>query len=790
MFRRFIPLLAVLAAASVISAADYMFPSPKPPANLDPSNTLVKQYVTIIFDDNAYSGGAGTQYEPQPNATWAQLGWVNGTGGGTNNPFNITETVNPIGIAWAKNALGLKTNPNGQKIHMTFNLIAGVFCPTWGATWQDRQSKFGSYVDPAQPYVAGVSGFLAISRSWGREFAVGLTQASYNDIQKDAITPMDSSLLKAGHEIGNHTLDHMEPNSPLPNNALGFGLWSGEGFDPGTDRDNEGNAFIPNEQETYGLLSNSWALTNGWEMFAGNKISVKAWKGSISLGDAQLKQYLHMQGAGVDIFGFRAPRLETNSNQFFALKELGYQYDDGLEEGYEETMDGSNQLWPYTVDNGTPNNYVQKNNNEKIYLDSMPSGLWEIPLTTVVIPAELRPAIYSKYRQISKGAGETWASNADSVRIDSLAWISNGKISNLDFNMFILWGMTGSEFLKTMVYNLDLRLKHGKAPFQLALHTDFYTPIYDNATLQLPININSYGLVISKGWNTYKDRQAAVSAFLDTAKARGCYVVSGHELIEAMKVLQAKDSAGVAETLSGTWTFGNNTGVSTTTLPTATGDHFSATVTFGASTADCGYLLPVVPGLLTKLNHISLSYKTTAPLELRLKCGTTTVYKVLLNNVGPQAASGLIPISAFVRDDTAGYTASVPVAQISGIEIAPLAVGTAHPAANFTVSNLRTYGAKIPLGIASTMPLSRRLDLFLNKISSSRIVFTAPSAGSFQVRLYGLDGKLVQSCRADAQKAGLTSVNLAGKLGPNMYIVKISGNGSQCVSRSIVTAGL
>ena len=162
-----------------------------------------------------------------------------------------------------------------------------------------------------------------------------------------------------------------------------------------------------------------------------------------------------------------------------------------------------------------------------------------------------------------------------------------------------------------------------------------------------------------------------------TAIKRGCNVVSGHELVVAMKALQAKDSAGVAETLSGTWTFGNNQAVSTTTVPSAAGDHFSATVTFGAAGADCGYLLPVTAGALTGLTHISLSYRTTAP-----------------------------------------------------------------------------------------------------------------SAGSFQVRLYGLDGKLVRSCRADAQKAGLTNVNLAGKLGPNMYIVKISGNGSQCVSRSIVTAGL
>jgi hypothetical protein len=791
MIRRLFPIIAVLAAASLVSAADYMFPSPRPPANLAPSNASVKQYVAVIFDDNAYSGGSGTQYEPLANATYAQMGWVNGTGGGTNNPFNITETVNPIGIAWAKNTIGSKTNPGGAKIHMTFNLITGVFCPTWGPSWQDRRSKFGAYYDPAQPYVAGVSGFDSISRSWGREFAVGLTQASNNDVQKDAITPMDSSLIKAGFEIGNHTIDHMEPNSPLPNNALGFGIWAGEGFDPGVDRDNEGNPISPDEQTQYGLPANSWALTNGWEMDAGKKLSITAWKGAIALGEAQLKQYLHMTGAGTDIFGFRSPRLESNSNQFFALKQLNYQYDDGLEEGYEETMDGTNPIWPYTLDNGSPNDFVQKSNGEKIYLDSMPAALWELPLDAVVVPVALRPGIYSKYRQISLGAGDTWAAHADSVAADSLAWIANGKITALDFNMFVLWGMTGPEFLQTMIYNLDARLQHGKAPMQLGCHTDYYTPIYDNATLQMPINASGYGLIVSKGWSTYLTRQAAVSAFLDTAIKRGCYVVSGHELIEALKTLQASQPAVVAETLSGTWTYANALGTSTTTLASAIGDHFGpATVTFNGADIDCGYMIPVAAGALTGLTDISLTYQTSEPLEVRLICGNIT-YKALLNNLGGSPkASGIIPMSAFVRDDTTGYTPPVNVSLINGLEIAPVAVGAAHPAATFTVSNLRTYGVKLPLAVSSSMLSSNVVKLTMNKISSARVMFTAPTAGSYMVRMYALDGKMIQSCNVNVPKTGVASAAFTAKLSASMYIIKISGNGTQCVAKTLVTAGL
>jgi hypothetical protein len=497
-----------------------------------------------------------------------------------------------------------------------------------------------------------------------------------------------------------------------------------------------------------------------------------------------------MQGAGKDIYGFRAPRLETNSCQSFALKQLGYQYDDGLEEGYEDYINETNPIWPYTTDNGTPNSFIQKNIDEKIYLDSMPAALWELPLDAVVVPVALRPQVYTKYHQISTGAKDEWALNADSARADSISWVSNGKVTALDFNMFILWGMDSSEFVQTMKANLTARMQHGKAPVQLAAHTDYYTPIYDNATLMLPLNKDAYGLVVTKGWNTYKNRQGAVSAFLDYAIAQGCYVVSGHELIEALKILQATDAPGTAETLSGTWTFGNNAGTSTTTLATTTGDHFGpATVTFGAAGADCGYLLPVTAGALTGLHHISLSYKTSQPLELRLICGTIT-YKVLLNNIGPQVASGIIPMSAFVRDDTVGYTAPITVAQINGIEIAPLAVGTAHPAATFTVSNLKTYGVKLPLAVTAPMITSNDVKLTVNRISSARAEFTAPVAGFYTVRMYGLNGKLFQTCNVNVAKAGVASAVFNGRLSPSIYIVKISGNGIQRVGRTIVTAGL
>jgi len=64
--------------------------------------------------------------------------------------------------------------------------------------------------------------------------------------------------------------------------------------------------------------------------------------------------------------------------------------------------------------------------------------------------------------------------------------------------------------------------------------------------------------------------------------------------------------------------------------------NLSATVTFADSIDDCGFLAPVTAGMLTGLDHVSLTYQTTAPIKLMLVVsGSTATYDVLLNNCGP-----------------------------------------------------------------------------------------------------------------------------------------------------------
>jgi hypothetical protein len=160
---------------------------------------------------------------------------------------------------------------------------------------------------------------------------------------------------------------------------------------------------------------------------------------------------------------------------------------------------------------------------------------------------------------------------------------------------------------------------------------------------------------------------------------------------------------------------------------------------------------------------------------------------VLLNNLGPQATSGLIPMSAFVLSDKIGYGANVPVASITGIEIAPIAVGALPPAATFSVSNLKTYGAQVITGVKNRPLFTAAAKFALDRVSPTGIAFTAPSAGAYTVAFYTLSGMLVKSLNVTAQKTGLTNIGFSGRLGTSIYLVKIAGSGRQLVAKTIVS---
>jgi peptidoglycan/xylan/chitin deacetylase (PgdA/CDA1 family) len=149
------------------------------------------------------------------------------------------------------------------------------------------------------------------------------------------------------------------------------------------------------------------------------------------------------------ITGFRSPYLLYNDDTFTVIKELGFAYDCSIETGLDAQSDGSNFRWPYRLDGGSPDNPRVKGH----------PGLWELPVYVLIVPPELRMGIK---KRVPKFDAET------------------GKVRGLDWNLLASpreggYGFTRDEYLQTLKYSLNLRLKGNRAPMLFGAHTPFYT---------------------------------------------------------------------------------------------------------------------------------------------------------------------------------------------------------------------------------------------------------------------------------------------------------------------------
>lgn len=201
------------------------------------------------------------------------------------------------------------------------------------------------------------------------------------------------------------------------------------------------------------------------------------------------------EGAGIkpeDIQGFRTPFLFYNDNVFTVLKEKGFHYDCSIEEGFQEDQDGTNFLWPYTLDNGSPGHEMQavigNQDMANIKVNSHP-GLWEMPAYAVVVPPD---SLCDKYGVPTGFRSKmSWYPGFD---------VNAGKITGLDYNM---WGynkarMNRAEFTATLKYTLDLRMQGNRAPFLFGAHTQYYVHTWNAGTNAIEL----------------EDRQGAIEDFI------------------------------------------------------------------------------------------------------------------------------------------------------------------------------------------------------------------------------------------------------------------------------------
>jgi hypothetical protein len=153
--------------------------------------------------------------------------------------------------------------------------------------------------------------------------------------------------------------------------------------------------------------------------------------------------------------GFRTPFLEYADATLTAAQNQGFAYDCSLEEGTQDDQDGRNFVWPYQLDRGSPAN---------------PSigphrGLWEIPVYVFIVPPD------SACSRLGVPPGLREALKARQPYFET----ASGKITGMDWNLWCEYRMTPAEFLATIRYTLELRVRGNRAPLTIGVHSELYS---------------------------------------------------------------------------------------------------------------------------------------------------------------------------------------------------------------------------------------------------------------------------------------------------------------------------
>ena len=205
----------------------------------------------------------------------------------------------------------------------------------------------------------------------------------------------------------------------------------------------------------------------------GQEFSQAQWAEEIALCHSELTA---LAIDAKDITGFRTPFLGYNDNTFKAVEAHGFTYDCSIEEGSDKEQDGTNFFWPYTLDEASPGNQNDhtKSDGEIPLVGSYP-GLWEIPAHMVIAPPDEKCEEYG----VEVGFRHRLDAYKYTTDPDNEFDVADGKITGLDYNCLVMFGMNASEWLGTLKYTLDLRLAGNRAPFTFGGHSDVYATGYD-----------------------------------------------------------------------------------------------------------------------------------------------------------------------------------------------------------------------------------------------------------------------------------------------------------------------
>ncbi|MGM0462396.1 MAG: hypothetical protein ACQEQ4_08265, partial [Fibrobacterota bacterium] len=338
--------------------------------------------------------------------------------------------------------------------------------------------------------------------------------------------------------------------------------------------------------------------------------------------------------------------------------------------------------------------------------------------------------------------------------------------------------------------------------FHFGMHTDYHTPVYDNATLLTDFNRPGYGLVVDEGWNDWETRTGEAEKFVSWAQGQGAEFVTGTQLIEAVSDIatQAPDplSPQPADTLVFKFVKNDdlNSEASQDWITDGTFDGHviidamqngqSPWATFNA------FLMKV-----EELNYISIDYKTSSALAIVLNIEDEADRQVILSNANTSGmvSSGLIPLWAFDYDqyvaDDPDHTGemnygrdAIDVSKITGIEVKPLApendenyeTRTEPYRVDFAFENLVLYGTftQDTVSIVDQDKAISGRNIALNAITRDQLALNIPDAGRYNVTIATANGRIVSSLSNTELTRGSHSIEL-NNLGSGVYMVNVEG---------------
>ncbi len=471
------------------------------------------------------------------------------------------------------------------------------------------------------------------------------------------------------------------------------------------------------------------------------------WYDEINSASSWLKTNLGLTSD--NLWGFRVPFLEFNSNTFSALDQAGLVYDCSLHGG-SWGGDGSNYNWPYTMDNGSPGQSDAGTH----------PGVWEVPTHYVVKP-------------------------------------DGSKITGLDYNMIepVNVGgaaMTKSQALAALKHTLDKRYNGNRTPMTFGAHSHYYGEhADDNDLTHIPL----------------KDRQALLTEFFDYALSKpDVRVVTSIDIIKWMK-----DPVPLNDTVTIDTTNPSEDLIVMAGWE-AEADEFGSTVDTGSAIINGGVMKvsfdqvaqpdpdtwPWVSvtaytdpaGKFDDVKWIKVTYKCDKGVIVSLPqpplSDSGTSYQYELTSASSWSTQ-LLKIASFKQPSWVTQTTPLDLSIIHDVMFTPNIEAASGGTATLEIKELILYGYQEATPVVSTFHTTTANGLFINRVTQEKVTISVPENGEYSLSIYSAGGKLIQTTGNRYFTRGSHAVNWNGSsLGSQLCVILLRSENAKTVKKVLI----